>query len=569
MHARHAGLRYKQGGWIGGPFFAAQAGGVIDDVLTDIFSAYGLTKLVSAYSGPALRVRRSSDNTEQDINFVGTALDTGALATFVGANNGFVVTWYDQSGNGNNFTQATAALQPKLIDAGTYLSEVTFDGGDDYLLTPSSGTPTAFTVVFAGRVRAGMQGGASPSNETVWGHSSGTTFWVSKNGLYSDITQTYASQGAGTKRYANASATDGAVYAARFDRAQVALDDEVKFFVDGVVQASVGDGGNSSTVSGNFTAGAWALGGDAATSYAKLAARSVLIYESAKSDADILTFSTALTPTINTDVFDGRTTGLWGLYSLRRELSAYAGSAIRVRRSSDNTEQDIGFVSGLLDTASLLTFAGAGSAFVTTVYDQSGNGRNLVQATSGQQPRIVNTGALDTRGITFDGLNDVLVSNANSSATNVFSMFVKAWTTTDAATQILLELGAPFNTGRGNVVYVETNGNTHVGTGSTALDYTINHSAANPVNQVMCAQIDRSQVVRGLQTALYSGGRVMSETDLSGGTIPSGNVTAGPWYLGARSSAGTNGFVGSVHTLAIYESIVSAADVETISRLLG
>ena len=46
-------------------------------------------------------------------------------------------------------------------------------------------------------------------------------------------------------------------------------------------------------------------------------------------------------------------------YSATRRLSgAYTGSLIRVRRSSDNAEQDISFVNDELDTASLLTFVG-------------------------------------------------------------------------------------------------------------------------------------------------------------------------------------------------------------------
>jgi hypothetical protein len=45
-------------------------------------------------------------------------------------------------------------------------------------------------------------------------------------------------------------------------------------------------------------------------------------------------------------------------YSLRQLRTAYTGAAIRVRRSSDNAEQDIGFVGGDLDTQSLLDFVG-------------------------------------------------------------------------------------------------------------------------------------------------------------------------------------------------------------------
>jgi len=54
-------------------------------------------------------------------------------------------------------------------------------------------------------------------------------------------------------------------------------------------------------------------------------------------------------------------------FSLRRLAQSYNGSAIRVRRSSDNTEQDIGFNdSGSLDEASLSSFVGSGNYFLYT-----------------------------------------------------------------------------------------------------------------------------------------------------------------------------------------------------------
>lgn len=89
-------------------------------------------------------------------------------------------------------------------------------------------------------------------------------------------------------------------------------------------------------------------------------------------------------------------------FSLRKLRNSYTGSAIRVRRSSDNTEQDIGFKTYLPERAArlneedLLSFAGANSVFVTTWYDQSGNARNAVQASASLQPRIVNAGVLET-----------------------------------------------------------------------------------------------------------------------------------------------------------------------------
>jgi len=85
------------------------------------------------------------------------------------------------------------------------------------------------------------------------------------------------------------------------------------------------------------------------------------------------------------------------VYSLRLMRAAYAGFCIRVRRSSDNTEQNIGFVVGVLDTVALLAFVGAGDGFVVTWYDQSVNARNATQATAANQPRIVTAGVLETQ----------------------------------------------------------------------------------------------------------------------------------------------------------------------------
>lgn len=86
-------------------------------------------------------------------------------------------------------------------------------------------------------------------------------------------------------------------------------------------------------------------------------------------------------------------------YSTRRIRWDYLGAACRVRRSIDNAETDIGFdANGNLDTARLLDFAGGGSVFVPTWYDQSVFGSNATQSTPGLQPRIVNAGVVETAG---------------------------------------------------------------------------------------------------------------------------------------------------------------------------
>jgi hypothetical protein len=84
-------------------------------------------------------------------------------------------------------------------------------------------------------------------------------------------------------------------------------------------------------------------------------------------------------------------------YSLRKLRTLYTGNAIRVRRTNLD-EADIGFTSlGDLDISALLAFTGTGAldnGFVTTWYDQSGNGRDAIQTTALNQPKIVNGGAM-------------------------------------------------------------------------------------------------------------------------------------------------------------------------------
>ncbi len=101
--------------------------------------------------------------------------------------------------------------------------------------------------------------------------------------------------------------------------------------------------------------------------------------------------------------------------SLRKLDCDYAGSAIRVRRSSDNTEQDIGFTSaGDLDTATLKTFVGAGDGLIAKFYDQKGRTNFLYNTTSNDQPSIMLGGVVNRENglpiIVFDGTNDYLIS---------------------------------------------------------------------------------------------------------------------------------------------------------------
>jgi len=80
--------------------------------------AFSVRKVNSAYIGNCMRIRRSSDNTELEIGFVGGELDTSAISTFCGAGFGYVARWYDQSGNAKDKFNTTAVNQPVIYNNG-------------------------------------------------------------------------------------------------------------------------------------------------------------------------------------------------------------------------------------------------------------------------------------------------------------------------------------------------------------------------------------------------------------------------------------------------------------------
>lgn len=95
--------------------FAAEiyAGGPGDVVTTNWLAWAGLRAFSIATAGTvAVRIRRVSDNVEQDFNTLANGeLDRASIATFLTATTGAFVKFYDKTGNGRHFEQATAANQ--------------------------------------------------------------------------------------------------------------------------------------------------------------------------------------------------------------------------------------------------------------------------------------------------------------------------------------------------------------------------------------------------------------------------------------------------------------------------
>ena len=121
-------------------------------------AAYSLRKLRVLHSGDAIVVRRASDNATQSIGFLANSeLDTTSLESFCAGTDGFVTTWFDQSGSGNDATQTTAGSQPKIVSSGSTILEggkaaLSFDGSNDFLVSAFSSpiSTTTASIVFKG-----------------------------------------------------------------------------------------------------------------------------------------------------------------------------------------------------------------------------------------------------------------------------------------------------------------------------------------------------------------------------------------------------------------------------------
>jgi hypothetical protein len=91
-----------------------------------------------------------------------------------------------------------------------------------------------------------------------------------------------------------------------------------------------------------------------------------------------------------------------------QHLNTSTPYALRVVRTSDSAQQDIGFLpSGAFNASGLTSFCGASACKVVTWYDQSANGRNATQGSDSERPTIWNGSTWTTStgqpGLTFSG----------------------------------------------------------------------------------------------------------------------------------------------------------------------
>ncbi len=180
--------------------------------------------------------------------------------------------------------------------------------------------------------------------------------------------------------------------------------------------------------------------------------------------------------------------------------------------------------------------------FVSTWYDQSGQGNDATQPTTTAQPKIVSAGSLVTGGLDFDGVDDYLNTSVIPPSTATL-IGVATWDVEDAFMSII---GARDSTDKRSYI-------AQISSGKTALGV-----AGGPFSG--------SDVVAGddyLLFGTYSGSTRLLSTNgsvVSDSSGSSPNNTIQGYSIGAINSAGVNGSFmnGRIQELIVYDSDQSA-----------
>ena len=185
------------------------------------------------------------------------------------------------------------------------------------------------------------------------------------------------------------------------------------------------------------------------------------------------------------DVFAASGVTPYAAFSLRKVNSAYTGACIRIRRASDNAESDIGFVSNVVDTASIITFSSGSIASIVYVYDQSGNNRHRYTGTAVRQPHIMTAANVI---YTQNGRTAIFLSTASHTLQQN-----TAWQITGANSSCFLVYRE--SAAQDNLLYFgNTNAFTHAASsGSGASAYLTATTSLNKVNNVTQTLSTRGQ----------------------------------------------------------------------------
>jgi hypothetical protein len=380
-------------------------------------AAYSVRKISRYSTALCMRVREDSGNTETDIGFDANGeLDVAAIIAHCGTANGYVVTWYDQSGNGHHMTQSTAADQPQIYDGTAVLTKngkpiISSSDGTDRLtsttLLLNSVTSWQFSVIEA-----------QSTFDVLWGSNLNTSsLLISQSG--SSLTDGGGGNLSSQTMYKNGSPWTPST---RDDVYQDVSDTQIIFSSE---QTHASNWGSSNTN----------LGYQQSSSVSMFGMQEQVIYTSDQSTNRTAIESNIDTYYETTTSFIGEFSGAAAAYSVRcLTANGPAALCMKVRRDSDDETKNIGFDSnGDLDTAAIAAHCGSANGYVETWYDQSGNGHHATQSTTTSQPQIYNGSSVITENgrPALDGNGSSTLSTGRNYA-STFSAYAVVHAPSDA-----------------------------------------------------------------------------------------------------------------------------------------
>ena len=242
------------------------------------------------------------------------------------------------------------------------------------------------------------------------------------------------------------------------------------------------------------------------------------------------------------------------MYSLRKVNGAVGSLAIKVRRSSDNTTTDIGFLDRDLDTVSLKNFCGSGSCFVRDCFDLSGNGFTLSQTNNANQPSIVVNGVINRSAgqkrpmIVFNGSTTFmtatpLFSVSNNSGVTQSIVFQRSTASegqlmSQGQSAIYFNWGL-FLTSNGDVYFRNTNNDYKIGTSNVSLSTVTVYNA-----------LSSGASTSGRKDAVSQGSTANGRTSGTGGTCT----------VGRRNGDNSQYFNGGICEILIFNSAIGTQD---------
>lgn len=265
------------------------------------------------------------------------------------------------------------------------------------------------------------------------------------------------------------------------------------------------------------------------------------------------------------DGIGGTLSGAWGMFRLTEH---WTGNLVTIRESAASTSDDFGVSDDniLVDIDGIDAFIGAGSGYVSQLYDQSNNAHPLVQATTSKQPLYdPEVGDAELPAAAFDGSNDHLATAAAMStmiSTTVGYMVVVGLIdalTLDSATSTsnaLLAGGSAAKTG----LYARLGGALYGMNDDGSVEANTDHAP------LLVPFVAEWRHTGGLLYSRVNGGTELSVTS---GTTASlaGNLNVGDL------SGGSHPLDGNLFAILTFSSIPSEDDrnrlVERLMRLVG